>query len=354
MRMRSIIRAVVAAAIILHVGHPIGPDLSRDDESGMARAALPPPDPVAASAPGKVEPYSEERDLAATAIGHLTFVAREGEKVITGQIVAEIDNADLKAQLTAAEAQISLRQSELERLMNGAREETRGEAQAAVAEAEANVRLAQATLQRRRPLADSGAVSLEALDRARADYDGAVARRWHLAEELALLNAPPRPEDVAIAKANLQIARADADALRASIDKTRLRSPVDGIVLRRYRAIGETVSIQPATLIATVGDVSRLRVRADVDEADVARVALGQKVWVTADAYSDRRFHGVVSTIGKRLGQKQIRTDEPTEKLDTKVLQVVIDLDQSAELPVGLRVDVFFEPISADAVASKD
>jgi len=241
-----------------------------------------------------------------------------------------------------------MRASELERLMNGAREEVRQAAQAAVAEAEANVRLAQEILQRRRPLAASGAASVETLDHARADYDTAVARRWRLAEELALLNAPPRPEDVAIAKANLEIARGDANALRAAIEKTRLRSPVDGVVLRRYRAAGETMSIQPATLIATVGDTSRLRVRADVDEADVARVAVGQKVWVTADAYGDRRFSGTVATVGKRLGRKEIRTDQPTEKLDTKVLQVVIDLAGIPELPIGLRVDVFFKPVSAE------
>jgi HlyD family secretion protein len=346
MRPSSIFRGVLAVVIVVGAAHLIGQiAFSGDFEAGVARAALPPPERIAASAPGRIEPVSEERDLAATAIGHLVYVADEGEKLVQGQIVAEIDNADLKAQLVAAEARIVMRQAELERLMNGARAETRHQAEAAVAEADANVRLAQAMLQRRRPLAASGAASLETLDRARADFDGAAARRTRLAEELALLNAPPRPEDVAIAKASLEMAKGDADALRAAIEKTRLRSPVDGVVLRRYRAMGETVSIQPATLIATVGDISRLRVRADVDEADVARVGVGQKVWVTADAYGERHFLGMVATVGKRLGRKSIRTDEPTEKLDTKVLQVVIDLEGSPEIPVGLRVDVFFRPL---------
>ena len=355
MRLRSIVRGVVAAIIILHVAHPIGPfEVSTRDEAGTAHAALPPPEPVIASAPGRVEPISEERDLAASAIGHLTYVAAEGQEVAKGVIVAEIDNADLKAQLAAAEARVKMRESELERLMNGARAETRREAQAAVAEADASVRLAETLLQRRRPLAASGVVSLEALDHARADYDSAVARRWHLAEELALLNAPPRPEDIAIAKGNIEVAKGDAEALRGAIEKTRLRSPVDGFVLRRYRALGESVSIQPATLIATVGDIGRLRVRADVDEADVARIAVGQKVWVSADAYGDRRFPGTVATVGKRLGRKEIRTDEPTERLDTKVLQVVIDLEGSPVLPVGLRVDVFFKPVGKGAPATAE
>ena len=350
MRASSVIRGVLGFVIVLGIANMIGQlEFLSGEQPGVARAALPPPDPIVASAPGRVEPGSEERDLAATAIGRIVYVATEGDEVAAGQLVAEIDNADLQAQLAAAEARVRMRESELERLMNGAREETRREAEAAVAEADAAVRLAQAVLQRRRPLAESGAASLETLDRARADFDSAVARRRRLTEELALLNAPPRPEDVAIAKANLEIAKGDADALRGAIEKTRLRSPVDGVVLRRYRALGETVSIQPATLIATVGDISRLRVRADVDEADVARVAVGQRVWVTADAFGNRRFPGTVATVGKRLGRKEIRTDEPTEKHDTKVLQVVIDLDASAELPVGLRVDVFFRPVTADA-----
>jgi len=349
MRPSSIFRALVGTVIVLGAANMVSEFDFSGYAPGAARAALPTPERVVASAPGRVEPVSEERDLSATAIGRLVFVAEEGKPVAAGEIVAEIDNADLQAQLAAAEARIDMRASELERLINGAREEVRREAQAAVAEAEANVQLAQAVLQRRRPLAASGAASLETLDHARADYDSAVARRWRLAEELALLNAPPRPEDVAIAKANLAVARGDADALRAAIEKTRLRSPVDGVVLRRYRAAGETMSIQPATLIATVGDISHLRVRADVDEADVARVAVGQKVWVTADAFGDRNFPGSVVTVGKRLGRKEIRTDEPTEKLDTKVLQVVIDLEGSPEIPVGLRVDVFFKPIPEDA-----
>jgi len=349
MKLSSIFRFVIVATIVLGTANMVSEIDFFSRAPGAARAALPPPERIVASAPGRVEPTSEERDLLATSIGRLVYVADEGKKIAAGEIVAEIDNADLQAQLAAAEARIQMRASELERLMNGAREETRQQAQAAVAEAEANVNLAQAMLQRRRPLAASGAASIETLDHARADYDSAVARRWRLAEELALLNAPPRPEDVAIAKANLEMAKADADTLRASIERTRLRSPVDGMVLRRYRAEGETMSVQPATLIAVVGDISRLRVRADVDEADVARVAVGQKVWVAADAYGDRHFPGTVVTVGKRLGRKEIRTDEPTEKLDTKVLQVVIDLEGSPEIPVGLRVDVFFRPIPEDA-----
>jgi HlyD family secretion protein len=93
--------------------------------------------------------------------------------------------------------------------------------------------------------------------------------------------------------------------------------------------------------VFTVADVGRLRVRVDVDEHDVARVAVGQTAWVTADAYGDRRFEGTVVRVGSLLGRKNIRTDEPAEKVDTRVLETLIELSADARLPVGLRVDAF-------------
>ena len=348
MRLTSILRRgsvllVAAGAIALMPAF----DWQDQPHFDVARADLPAKGTIAASAPGIVEPLSEQRDLAATVTGRITNVAAEGQAVTKGQIVAEIDNADLKARLAAAEAQIEMRKAELQRLLNGAREEERRAAKAELAKAVAAENLAKLVLQRKRPLAKTGVASSDALDRARADFDSAVANTKMLTEHLAMLDRPPRPEDVAIAQANLEAAKADADAIRADIEKTRLRSPVDGVVLRRYKSVGETVAVLPPTLIATVGDISHLRVRADVDEADVAKVAVGQKAWVTADAYGDHRFYGIVSKVGESLGPKRIRTDDPAEKLDTKVLRVMIDLKDGGRLPVGLRVDVFFEPSDA-------
>jgi hypothetical protein len=82
-------------------------------------------------------------------------------------------------------------------------------------------------------------------------------------------------------------------------------------------------------------------VRVDVDETDVSKISLGQRAYVTADAYSDRKFWGHVVRIGQELGRKNVRTDEPTEHVDTKILETLIQLDNGADLPIGLRVDAF-------------
>ncbi len=68
-------------------------------------------------------------------------------------------------------------------------------------------------------------------------------------------------------------------------------------------------------------------------------MSCGQPAWVTADAYGDHRFEGTVVRVGSLLGRKNIRTEEPTEKMDTRVLETLIELKADVRLPVGLRVD---------------
>lgn len=297
-----------------------------------------------ATAPGIVEPATEERDIAASVTGRLKGpIPEEGQAVAAGAIIAEIENDDLKAELAAALARVAIRQSERERLLAGARQEERQEAAAELKQAEAQLNLAQKNFGRRQSLVHDGIASVEAADGARADYETAAARRDLMAARLALVTAPPRPEDVAIADANVAAARAQVADLEARLEKTRLRSPIAGVILKRYKMPGETVSDMPPTLVAKIGDLSHLRVRAQIDEADVARVSVGQHVTVQADAFDAQRFSGTVVKIGTRLGPKYLKTSEPGERFDTKILEALIALDGQPPLPPGLRVDLFFE-----------
>ena len=101
------------------------------------------------------------------------------------------------------------------------------------------------------------------------------------------------------------------------------------------------MSTQFDSPIVTLADRSRVRVRVDVDEADVARLREGQSAYVTADAFGDRRFAGRVVRVGQMLGRKNVRTDEPTERVDTKILETLIELIDGGDLPLGLRVQAF-------------
>jgi HlyD family secretion protein len=298
------------------------------------------------AARGRIEPVSEELDLAIGLVGTLAAVyVDEGDAIKHGQLLAELVNGDQRARVTEAEAQVSLRKAELEKLLHGARSEERRQAAAQIEKTEAGMVLAQQELARRRPLVASGVSSQQLLEQAVSSLQVAQANDNAMRAALELINAPPRAEDVAMAQANLALAEANLDEQRVLLQKTQLRSPVDGVVLRRYLKTGETISIQPLIPILQVGDTRQLRVRTEIDETEVGQLELGQRAWATAPAYPGRRFGGVIARLGQRMGRKTVRSDEPTEKNDTNVLDVLIDFDDAGvRLPIGLRVNVFIEP----------
>ena len=112
--------------------------------------------------------------------------------------------------------------------------------------------------------------------------------------------------------------------------------------MKRLVVAGTAVSNQPPTQIAIIGDLSTLRIRAEVDELDIAQIHEGQRVLIKADAYPSLQIYGKVIRVNKRLGARLVQTDRSSERTDSKVLQTLIDLDKDAVLPVGLRVDVLF------------
>jgi multidrug resistance efflux pump len=170
----------------------------------------------------------------------------------------------------------------------------------------------------------------------------ASALQTETAERLATVDADARADELARADAHVALARATLAEARAVLDKTVVRAPMAGVVLRRHKQAGESVSVDsPGAAIVTMADTRTLRVRVDVDERDVAAVRVGQSAWVTADAYGETRFEGRVVRVGGMLGRKNVRTDEPAEKVDTKVLETLVELESGARLPIGLRVDAF-------------
>lgn len=136
-----------------------------------------------------------------------------------------------------------------------------------------------------------------------------------------------------------RVTKARLEAARARLEKSFTRSPIDGIVIHKYMKAGESASVIRDRPVITVADTTILRARVDVDETDAGRIREGQSAYVTADAYGDRRFSGRVVQIGQALGRKNIRTDEPVERVDTKILETLNEFDSA--LPVGLRVDAF-------------
>lgn len=296
------------------------------------------------AAAGRVEPLGEEVKISAEMNGKLAQVlVEEGDRVKRGQTIAVLSSGDYVAWVGLAEAAVREREAQEERLLNGARDEEKREAEALLREAEAQLAVARAERERRQGLLERGAVSRSEYDLSSRDHDMARARVEAQRERLNVARAQTRVEDLKRAEAEVADARAALDEARAMLEKTIIRAPLDGRVLRRYRKSGETVSGKGDTPIVSVGEVGTLRVRVDVDEVDVAKLKLGQAAWVTAGAYGDHRFTGRVVRIGQALGRKNVRTDEPSERVDTKILETLVELDAGQQLPVGLRVDAFLE-----------
>ncbi len=297
---------------------------------------------AAVAAPGIVEPRSESIRIASQLGGKLQRVlVDEGDTVAVGQVLAELVNDDYKARVASAQAELVAREADARRVENGARGEERREAEADTRQAEADLAHAKADHARATQLFDEKVISRSEMDRAEQALRVSSARHDSLRERQALVDSAAREEDRARAKAEVILARARLDEARALLEKTVVRSPIDGVVLRRHARAGESVSTQFDSPIVTLADRSAVRVRMDVDETDVARLKLGQKAYVTADAFGTRRFPGTVVRVGQMLGKKNVRTDEPNERVDQKVLETLIELEDGRDLPIGLRVRAF-------------
>ncbi len=312
----------------------------RGATTASASPSAPIPDRIAG--PGRVEPLSEEIQVSAQIGGKLLSVdVEEGDRICLDEVLAVVENRDLKARVASAEATLAQKEAELRRVVNGARPEERREAHASMKAAEAELDNSRIEMERRERAYREGVFAREVADRSVRDHGVAQARFDAARERWALIEAEPREEDRSKAEAEVALARASLDEARVALEKSFVRSPVAGVVLRRHRKAGESVSTMFDTPILTVADDSVLRARVDVDEIDVARIRVGQRAYVTADGYPSQTFWGEVVRVGRLLGRKNLRTDEPTERVDTKVLETLIELESARELPLGLRVDAY-------------
>jgi len=185
------------------------------------------------------------------------------------------------------------------------------EAKAKVAEADADIRLAAAEVERAQKLLAAQVGTPREVDRSERDLDAARARR-----ETALGS----------------VAR-----FEAVLAKTRIVSPIDGVVLTRDVQPGE--SIESSRPLLRVADLSRVRVEAEVDEFDAAGLIVGAPVTVTAEGYRDG-WTGRVEEIPDAVTGRKLKPDDPGRPTDTRVLLVKIALDGPTPLKLGQRVEV--------------
>lgn len=310
--------------------------------SGVDERATPPP-PAVASANGVIEPAQPEVRIGAAVTGQITRLAvQEGQRVVAGQELVELDRRVEAAALAAAEADVLAARAELERVIRGSRGEDIRAARAETEGARARAALAKGVAERTERAAAVGALTGEELDRVRRENEAAAANlRGAEAREQAVVTGSRR-EDVQLARARLVGAEARRDQAAAIHARMLLLAPTAGEVLVLPYRVGEYY--QPASQgglsepLVVLADTTRLRARLDVDERDLGKAVIGMKAIVRASAFPGQNYSGTVVEIGRRMGRKNVRTDDPIERNDTKILEVVISLDGTPPLVIGQRI----------------
>ncbi len=255
-----------------------------------ALSATTPPAPLTSSvimAEGRVAAYPGNEvitgsDRSGTIV---RMFVNEKDEVTKGQVIARLRSDDLEAELA--------------------------EARARVAEAEADIRLYDVEVSRSRHLWEEEVGSKQAYDRSLRDRDAALARR--------------------------RTSLAAAQRLEALIDKTRILAPISGVIVERFVDEGE--SIEAGDSIVTVANLDRLRIEAEVDEFDTARLAIGADVIVIAEGF-DREWRGTVQEVPDAVTARRLKPQDPARPVDARVLLAKVEMQEQTPLKLGQRVEV--------------
>jgi HlyD family secretion protein len=308
----------------------------------------------AAAGQGRVEPYGGEVRITAQAQGRIVEVlAAVNDKVQAGELLVRLDDADPEARVGAAEAEASVRRRErnAENVTGIARD--RRAADDAIASAERALTAARAEYDRQIRLRRSGkgtaADQTKARDAVNTARDLLDTNRANLRRIMAAGNVPEQTR----LEASIAASRSDISLAEALLERTRIRAPKDGTILQVIATVGETAVPTPDQVMIVLGDMSKLRVRAELEERDSGKVRVGQAVVVRSDAFPGKDFEGKVGQIAQALAPSKIGLKGPRRGLEVDVLEVLVDLDGLPALLPGMRVDVLLKP-DATAEAPKD
>jgi len=313
--------------------------------------AVPPVEPPRAplnetvAGAGIVEARTENIAIGSHLPGIVSQVMIEvGANVEAGTPLFQIDARQTQADLKAKLANLAASKAELERLECMPRPEELPPAEAKVKEAEASLTEQQAHYERTKRLDKEGAsteqdnvrrkqavvMAEQQLAKARADYDLLKAGAWE-------------PEK-AVARAKVEEAEAEVVQVQTQLDRLLVRAPVPGEVLQVNVRPGEFVGAPPGQALIVLGNVHTLHVRVDVDENDIPRFEPGATATATLRGDPQAKFELAFKRVEPYVVPKKSLTGDNTERVDTRVLQVIYELEPgTSRLYVGQQLDVFVD-----------
>jgi HlyD family secretion protein len=294
---------------------------------------------------GLIEPRSENIEVAAVVPGTVAEVAvRVGDTVNAGDLLFRLDDRERQAELRVAESALVEAQARVGRLEQMPRAEDIPPSEARIRKVEADLTMRADHLRRTRELVASNAVTEQELVQREQAYHAAHAELLQMQAEDARLKAGAWEEDVAVARAEVERAKALVEQARIEIDRLAVRSPICGTALKVDIRPGEYVGTPPGEPLVILGDITRLHVRVDIDEHDLPRLrpSMNGQAFVRGEASRPLALSFV--RIEPFAQPKRSLTGAGNERIDTRVLQVIYAIDE-APLPVyvGQQVDVYLD-----------
>ena len=278
-------------------------------------------------------------DIGAQITGSVVRVpVAEGQNVKAGDLLVELNSAELGASARQAELAVTQAQARLRQLR---------EVQAPVAEqnlrqAQVNLDNARSTLRRNQDLFEKNFIGEAGLEDSRKAVDLADAQVHSARKQLETAGAAG--SDTAMAVAAVAEAQANAQAARARSAYTLIRAPMDGTLIGRNVEVGDVV--QPGKVLMTLSPAGRMQLVVEIDEKNLRLLALGQKALASADAYPQQRFASELVYINPGVNAQ---TGAVEVKLDVLSPPAMIrqDMTVSVDIEVARRPQTLLIPSSA-------
>lgn len=287
------------------------------------------------SASGKVEPVNTVSLSFKNAEVIKKIYVKVGDHVTVGQLLAEQDTASLEAQVSQASANLKGAVARLELLKAGARQEDVAQAEASVRMAQASYNLAKSTLERYQKLFQEGAIAQADFDKVNYDYINAEAKLKQAEESLKSLQSGNRAEDIAAAAAQVESSSAQVQMAKDDLAGSRMVSPINGIVSAVNGSEGQRATANNNNTSGGGGFIviisEALQVKAQVNEADIGRLDVGQRVEFTVNSFPNKTFTGRVSSVSP-----QAYTES-----NVQIYDAIIQLDENQQgLMAGMPANV--------------
>jgi multidrug resistance efflux pump len=299
---------------------------------------------------GLVEARRENIPIGVNIPGVVTEVyVKKGQNVKAGDPLFRIDDRDYRAQLAIREAELASAKAQLHKLVAAPRREDVPPAQAAADEALARMLDAEAAMVRTERLFQRQMAAASDYDRDRFAYAAAKATYARAKADLERTLAGTWIVDIEVAMAAVVLSQSQIDNIKISLERLTVRAPMDGEILQLNVRLGQYATIAWKEPMIVLGDIHRLHVRVDIDENDLAYFSRGAEAVATLKGRPSLRFALKFVYVEPYVIPKQSLTGYNSERVDTRVLQVIYELpeERAVDVFVGQQMDVYLRAAQA-------